>query len=124
MKNSNTSSTITLVLGVVITALMVLLFGGKLIGAFMDNGWSQFSATAKNCLNWYDEPTGFFFTFLIGYALVWKKQLWGSVIIMLGSILATFVNIDNLGWLMFTLPTFAVGLAYFMDWRKEHTSTN
>ena len=68
----------------------------------------------KAFLDW-DDPTAFFFTYLIGYAVIWWKPLWGSIIIILGSII--FVIIAGFdGPPIFATPAFLVGLFYLLNW--------
>jgi hypothetical protein len=102
--------------GMVITALMLLIFGGKIIGEFVEKGIGEFRFLARDAFHWYDNPTGFFFTYVAGYILVWWRPLWGALFIIGGSILVTVVNIDNRGFLIFALPTIMVGIFYLLTW--------
>ena len=102
--------------GIVITALMLLVFGGKIIGEFVEKGIGELSNLARDAFHWYDNPTGFFFTYVAGYILVWWRPLWGALIIIAGSIFVTVVNIDNHGFLIFALPTIMVGVFYLLIW--------
>jgi len=70
-------------------------------------------------VHWEEDPTGFFFTYIIGYAIIWWKPLWGAVIIMTGSLLSAVINFDNPGFLIFAIPTFAVGILYLISWIDE-----
>ena len=116
MKSKRGFSLFALIYGIVVTLLMLLIFGGQLIGDLNKNGTGEFKEIASALVHWYDDPTGFFFTYLIGYAIVWWKSLLGALIIMAGSLLWSIININNPGNLIFTLPTFAVGLFYMISW--------
>jgi hypothetical protein len=105
--------------GIIITSLMLLIFGSSLIFSLFENWPGELKEVLKALIKWYDDPTGFFFTYMIGYAIVWWKPLWGSLIIMLGSILITLININNFGFLIFAVPTFLVGLFYIESWYKK-----
>jgi hypothetical protein len=122
MKSKRGFSLFAIIYGVVVTLLMVLIFGGKLIGEIIEKGTGEFKEIARALVHWEEDPTGFFFTYIIGYAIIWWKPLWGAVIIMTGSLLSVVINIINPGFLIFTIPTFAVGLFYMISWldkRKE-----
>jgi hypothetical protein len=122
MKSKRGFSLFTMIYGIVVTLLMVLIFGGQLIGDITEKGTGELKEIVRALVHWYDNPTGFFFTYLLGYAIVWWKRLAGALIIMAGSLLWTIINIDNPGNLIFTLPTFAVGFFYLISWlykRKE-----
>jgi len=95
---------------------MLLIFGSALILSLIENWPGEFKEILQALVKWYDDPTGFFFTFLIGYIVIWWKPLYGSLIIMLGSILIFVINIDNPGFLIFAVPTFLVGFFYLEPW--------
>jgi hypothetical protein len=122
MKSKRGFSLFTMIYGIIVTSLMVLIFGAQLIGDLIENGTGELKKIGDSLVHWDDDPTGFFFTYLLGYAIVWWKRLAGALIIMAGSLLWTIINIDNPGNLIFTLPTFAVGFFYLISWldkRKE-----
>lgn len=104
--------------GIIITSLMLLVFGSALISALFENWPGELKEILKALTRWYDDPTGFFFTYMIGYAIIWWKPFLGSAIIILGSILVSIVNIDNFGFLIFAVPTFLVGYFYIESWNK------
>ena len=122
MKSKRGFSLFAMIYGIVVTLLMVLIFGGTLIGDIIEKGPGEFKVIARALVHWDDDPTGFFFAFLLGYAIVWWKPFWGALIIMAGSLLVTIINIENLGFLIFAIPTFLVGFLYLVSWydkRKE-----
>jgi len=103
------------VFGIIVTSFFVLLFGFLTLEKLIEEGPGHLIDISKTIFNWYDDPSGFVFTYFIGYALIWWKPLWGSIIIMLGSIL--FVSINGFdGPPIFAVPTFLVGLFYLLHW--------
>lgn len=123
MKPDQSFYSVTKIYGIVLTALMLLIFGGTIIQQLIEKGIGELGKYPGACLHWYDDPTGFFFTYLIGYALVWWKPLLGGIIIVAGGILEIIINIDNTGFLIFAAPTLLVGVFYilifFSDKRKK-----
>ena len=116
MKTKSSFSRVTMIVGIIITALMVLLFGTKLAGDIIENPAGQFNKIANALIHWYDDPTGFFISYLIGYAVVWWKPFWGSLILIAASVVVTVINIDNTGFLIFALPVLLVGVLYLVQW--------
>ena len=123
MKPGTSFNKVSKINGIVVTSLMILIFGGTILGGLIEKGTGELGNLFKGCLHWYDDPTGYFFTYLVGYALVWWKQLWGGIIIIAGSIAVSVINIDNTGFLIFAFPTLLVGvfyvLGFFMHRRKK-----
>jgi hypothetical protein len=119
MKSKRGFSLFTMIYGIIVTSLMLLIFGITLIGDLIEKGTGEFKVIASALVHWEEDPTGFFFTYIIGYAIIWWKPLWGAVIIMTGSLLSTILNIANPGFLIFTLPTFLVGFFYLISWIDE-----
>jgi hypothetical protein len=116
MKAKGKISFIPLIYGIIITSLMLLIFGSTLIFSLIENWPGEFKEILQALVKWYDDPTGFFFTYLIGYIVIWLKPLYGSLIIMMGSILVFVINIGNPGFLIFAVPTFLVGFFYIESW--------
>jgi hypothetical protein len=119
MKTKRGFSFIVIIYGIIVTVLMVFIFGSYIIGDIIKGGIGALKEIPRALVHWYDDPTGFFFAYLIGYAIVWWKPQWGALIIMAGSLLWTIINIDNTGNLIFTLPTFAVGFFYLISWNDK-----
>lgn len=118
MKSKRKLLFIPKIYGIIVTSLMLLIFGTTFISYILEKGNIGVYKTVIALINWYDDPTGFFFTYMTGYLLVWWKPLWGSVIIMLGSLLITIINYDNFGFLIFAIPTFLVGIFYLESWYR------
>ena len=110
---------IPLIYGIIISSLMLLMFGSTLILSLFENWPGEMKEILQALVKWYDDPTGFFFTYLIGYIVIWWKPLYGSMIIMAGSILVFIFNIGNPGFLIFAVPTFLVGFFYVESWYKR-----
>lgn len=105
---------IALVYGIIVTLLLSLIFVPKLMGAF--HSTKEF---IDGVTQWYDNPTGFVFTYFIGYLILWWKPLSGAIIIMLGSALFFAFNPHNYKFMqVFLIPTFMVGVIYFIYWLK------
>ena len=116
MKSDSRTSFIPRIYGIIITSLMLLIFGSTIILALLENWPGEFKEILKALVKWYDDPTGFFVSYITGYVIVWWKPMPGSVIIMLASLLVTVININNPGFLMFAVPTFLVGFFYIESW--------
>src|SRR4030042_5470670 len=119
MKSKRGFSFVAMIYGIIVTVLMVFIFGSYLIGDIIEGGAAELKEIASALVHWDDDPTGFFFTYIIGYAIIWWKPLWGAVIIMTGSLLSAVINISNPGFLIFAIPTFLVGLFYLISWIDE-----
>jgi hypothetical protein len=124
MKTKRGFSFIVIIYGIIVTFLMVFIFGSYIIGDIIKGGIGALKEIPHALVQWHDNPTGFFFTYLLGYGFVWWKRLAGALIIMAGSLLWTIINIDNTGNLIFTLPTFAVGFFYLISWLLKERRLN
>jgi hypothetical protein len=107
-----TFNIITRVYGIAIASLIILVFIPHLIGDINNKGLEGIKLAINALFNWYNNPTGLFTTFIVGYITVWKNQLIGALIIISASVLATLINLDNPGWPIFTAPTMVVGIMY------------
>jgi hypothetical protein len=127
MKTKGNFYWISIIYGMIITVLMLLVFGTKLIGSVMEEGFTGIKEIVVALLNWYDDLTGFFLTYLAGYAIVWWKPFWGALIIIIASMLVSLINHDNLGFIIFAIPTFLVGLFFVLflyDLNKKDDAIN
>ena len=57
MKSKRGFSLFALIYGIVVTLLMLLIFGGQLIGDLNKNGTGEFKEIASALVHWYDDPT-------------------------------------------------------------------
>jgi hypothetical protein len=115
MKSGKKLTFIPKIFGIIVTSLMFLIFGTALIMLIIEKGIVGQVEIITSMVDWHDDPTGFFITYIIGYAIVWWKPLWGSVIIILGSLLVSVINIDNLSFTIFAIPAFLVGFFYLLN---------
>ncbi len=113
MKTKKILKNVSMIYGIIVTTFLVLLFGVLTLEELFEEDPKHLIEISKSLFNWYDDPTGFVFAYFVGYAVIWWKPLWGSIIIMFGSIL--FVSINGLdGPPFIAAPTFLVGLFYLM----------
>jgi len=127
MKAKSVFYWLSIIYGIIITLLMLLVFGTKLIGSVMEEGFTGIKEIVVALLNWYDDPTGFFLAYLAGYAIVWWKPFWGALIIIIASLLVSAINHDNMGFILFSIPTFLVGLFFVLflyDLNKKDDAIN
>jgi hypothetical protein len=106
--------------GIIVTTLMLLAFGPKFVGEIEVQGIAFLSEIPKAFINWHDDPTAFFISYFIGYVVIWRKPLLGSIIILLGDILFFAFNNQNMGTFIFIIPTFIVASLYFISWRNKN----
>ena len=106
---------VSIALGIIVTLFMLMAFGPKFIGELNEEGIIYLLEVPKAFVNWHDTPIAFFFTYFIGYAMIWWRPLWGSVIIILGGILFFTFNSQNMGVFIFIIPTFLVALFYILS---------
>ena len=106
---------LSIVWGSIVTSFLSLLFGVLIVEKLIEEGPKYLIEISKALVDWRNSPTGFFFAYFIGYAVIWWKPLWGSIIIMLGSICYVIIaGVD--GPPIFAIPTFSVGLLYLVQW--------
>ena len=106
--------------GVVITLFMLVAFVPKFIGMFMEEGFNFTDEFLKPLFNWYDNPTGFFITYLIGYIFLYIRLKVGAIIITAGGLLFWLINIANIGVLLFfVLPTVLVAVFYWFGMKRK-----
>ncbi|MEA3477727.1 MAG: hypothetical protein U9R60_06075 [Bacteroidota bacterium] len=106
----------SLIFGIFVTSLFLLAFLPKFIGEFIEKGFAYLSEIpGAFIVNWNDNPTAFFLIYIIGYALIWWKPLWGSIIIIISSAYYIIIS-ESFGPLIFAIPTLLVGLSYLWYW--------
>jgi hypothetical protein len=123
MKTKGSIFYLATIYGIIFTSLMLIIFGSKLAGSLLKDFTGELKEIANALFNWYDDPTGFFLAYLVGYAVVVWKPFWGSIIILLASVLVSVINMDNMGFLIFAVPTSLVGIFYLLYW-IESKKTN
>ena len=104
---------ISMITGIIVTFLLLLVFLPSYIGLITEKGFSVTIRTIiKSFIEFNDDPSAFFITYLVGYVIVWWKPLWGSIIIMFGCIFY-FILVQNIWCSAFVLPALIVGVLYF-----------
>ena len=105
-----------LIIGIIVSAFFLIAIGPKIIVLITENGKEAIKQLGGELIDWYDTPTGFFFTYFIGYIVIWRNKLIGAIIILLACLLVTLINIDNYGWVIFTFPAAVVGILHLIHW--------
>lgn len=104
---------LAIVWGAIFTAFMILVLGVKTISEIIENGPPTLGEFLKEFTQW-DNPGPYFYTYMIGYVIIWWKPLWGSIIIILASIFLVIMAGFN-GPPIFAAPGFLVGLLYLIN---------
>jgi len=105
---------LSIVWGLIFTSFMLLVLGIKIIISIFEDGPQFLRETSESFSTW-DDPVPYFITYMIGYALVWWKPLWGSIIIIFVSIFYVLIAGFN-GPPILAGPGFVVGLLYLLNW--------
>ena len=108
-----------IIIGIIVSAFFLIAFGPKIIGLITENGIDAIKQLGRELIDWYDTPTGFFVSYFIGYIVIWKNKLLGAIIILFACLFVTLINIDNFGWIIFTLPAAVVGILYLILWNNS-----
>ncbi|MBN3036315.1 MAG: hypothetical protein JW861_12085 [Bacteroidales bacterium] len=105
---------LAVIYGWMITFLFLLVFVPKIIEEIKEDGFNFLTESIRSFADW-SNPMPFFITYMTGYAVLWWKPLWGSIIIIADSVLyVVIVGID--GPPFFAVPAFLVGLFYLWFW--------
>ncbi len=115
MNTKKTLPIVAKIYGILVTAFMLIAFMPKFIGMFKEKGIDYITEVLNAFTNWYDGPTAFFLTYFIGYIFIWKKPMLGIGLIVLADLLFFVFNLENLGTLIFIIPTFLVALLYYLS---------
>ncbi len=105
---------LSIVWGLIFTSFMLLAVGSKIIIAIVEGDPKMFFEFPESFSTW-DDPLPYFLTYMIGYAVIWWKPLWGSIIIILGSIFYVIIAGFD-GPPIFAAPGFLAGLLYLLNW--------
>ena len=120
MKTAKTLKRLSLISGIIVTLFYLLAFGPKVIEEFIKKGFDYLIEIPTAFFHWNESPTAFFYSYFIGYIIIWWKPLWGSVLIILASILYVILaGID--GPPILVIPAFLVGLFYLLYWNTLRT---
>ena len=114
---------LSIVWGLIFTSFIILAVGSKMIIGIIEDSRLFFHELPESFSNPLD-PTLYFFTYIIGYVVIWWKPLWGSIIIIIASIY--YVTVGGLdGPPIFAAPGFLVGVLYLTNWfvvRRNQTN--
>jgi len=124
MKPAKKLSFVPEILGIIVTAIMLLTFGAKLIIEIINDGEGTLREIYSALFHWHDDPTAFFIFYIIGYILVWWSPPLGSSIIIISGILVSVNNLDNFGFIIFAVTALLVGFFYFESWHKGKKAGN
>ncbi len=109
--------------GLIFTSFILLAVGSKIIIGILEDGLGTLKVLPKSFVTW-DDPGPYFLTYIIAYAVIWWKPLWGSIIIMAASIYYVIIaGVD--GPPIFAAPGFLVGALYLANWfvvRRNQTN--
>ena len=111
----------SMVFGIVFSAFMFLTIGLKFIVSIFEKGTGSLSMTPETFVTW-DDPGPYFLIYIIGYALIWWRPFWGSIIIMAASIYYVIIAGVH-GPPIFAVPEFLVGALYMAYWLNEGKKT-
>ena len=102
---------------------MFLTIGVKIIIGIFEDGTGSIKLHPETFVTW-DDPGPYFFTYIIGYAVVFWKPLWGSIIIMAVNIYYVMIAGVN-GPPLFAAPGFLAGALFLANWfmvRRNQTN--
>lgn len=105
-------------MGIVFTLILLLQPVLDIPRELKASNGSFFNYFTNLFFNSYLDPNAGVLIYLVGYAIVWWKKLWGSIIILAVSIAGfVFSEYDDVR-LMYVL-IFLVGFLYIMNWNEE-----
>ena len=114
MKKRSKLHLLSQIWGIVFTSLILLTIGVHMIIGIEEDSRKFFNELTGAFSSW-ENPIVYFFIYIIGYVVIWWKPLWGSIIIITGSIFyVTMAGID--GPPIFAAPGFLVGVLYLINW--------
>ena len=120
MKKKIVLGMVAKIYGGLITLLLLFAFAPKLFGS-----WDTIGSIPSGIMNWYDNPTGFFITYIIGYIIVWFRPLWGACVMGFGVLLFFAINATNIPFLvLFLLPVLSVAVLYLIYWNVSKKATD
>ena len=114
MKKRSKLHLLSKIWGIIFTSFMLLTIGSLMIIGIIEDSRKFFNELTGAFSSW-ENPIVYFFIYIIGYVVIWWKPLWGSIIIITGSIFyVTMAGID--GPPIFAAPGFLVGVLYLINW--------
>jgi hypothetical protein len=125
MKSKSSSlSKWTIIIGVIFTMILIIqpLFDLPRELKASNSGFFNYLLT-DSFYNSYLNPNVGVLIYLVGYAFVWWKKLWGSIIILTVSIMGfIFSEYGDIRFLY--VFAFLVGFLYIMNWNEERKRKN
>ena len=115
----------TKIIGIVITALIILAVAIDLIREHKEGSEHFVNYLTNMFIRFYSykNPPALYMIYLVGYAIVWWKSLWGSIIIITVSIIGYIFS--EYGDVRFSyILIFVVGLLYFLYWHDKRKRKN
>ena len=115
---------ITKIVGIICTMIVIIQPGLDIPREFKESNSNFFDYLLTNLFyKGYLNPNHGVLMYLVGYAIVWWKKLWGSIIILTVS-LAGF-TLSEYGDIRFMYVfVFLVGFLYIMNWNDERKRKN
>ncbi len=118
MKKKDDLSLVTKFYGIIITAWITFLVVIELYKASKEGVGFFYNASVFTPSYPYIDPNALILIYLVGYAVVWWKKLWGFLIILIVSTLGIiFSQAGDIRFHFFL--TFVVGFLYFLNWRGD-----
>jgi hypothetical protein len=114
----------TMIVGIILTLILIIQPLFDLPRELKASNSSFFNYLLTDSFyNSYLNPNVGVLMYLVGYAFVWWKKLWGSIIILTVSILGfIFSEYGDIRFLY--VFAFLVGFLYFMNWYEERKRKN
>ena len=125
MKSKSCSfSNWTMIVGVMFTMILIIQLLFDLLRELKASNSSFFNYLLTDSFyNSYLNPNIGVLMYLVGYAIVWWKKLWGSIIILVVSIMGfIFSEYSDIRFLY--VFAFLVGVLYILSWNEERKRKN
>lgn len=118
MKTKSSFSKWTMIIGIIFTMILIVQPALDLPRELKASNGNFINSLRNLFFNSYLDPNTGVLIYLIGYAIVWWKKLWGSIIILTVSILGfAFSEYDDIRFMY--VFVFVVGFLYIIDWNEE-----
>ena len=124
MKSKNSFLLITKIVGIICTMILIIQPVLDIPRELKASNSNFFNYLLTNLFyNSYLNPNAGVLMYLVGYAIVWWKKLWGSIIILTVSIMGfVFSEYGDIRFMY--VFAFLVGFLYIMNWNDERKRKN
>ena len=124
MKSKNSFLRITKIVGIICTMILILQPVLDIPRELKASNSNFFNYLFTDFFyNGYLNPNHGVLMYLVGYAIVWWKKLWGSIIILTVSIMGfVFSEYGDIRFMY--VFSFLVGFLYIMNWNDERKRKN